>query len=482
MKILSPSSIRRGRLRGRAAGHRGLGGHDHGRARPAGAAGPGRRPRRGRGRRTSTTSRTSTRSTASAGSSTGGRRRDAALADDLANLSAGTPAQQALVAAVTKDREQVEDRLRRDRRGPRGRIGIPRRPRRDAGRVEPDRRPDPGARVRRLAPLGPPRDRGAPGCSPLNALLIAALLGAFAAALLIDYVVVGRRSLRSITNVLDGARVIGSGDLEHAIAVTGDDEVAELSTAFNRMTADLRTVTASRAELEREMEQRTRAEAEARSTALFPMQNPIPILRVDDEGDCSSSTRPAPRHSRTGTSRSARPSPTFWAGRSGRPAANGGRARSSWSAGRRPTQSPSSRSRTRTTSTSTSPTSPSGKRPRRRWRNADASFRRPFTAIRQPWRSRVLPIPLCGRERELDGTLRPYPRGRDRPHLEGTGHVPRELCRTGGHRRPDPRPGSRAQPGDQRMHQDRRGADRPVVVGRGRDRRREAYPEPRSST
>ncbi len=75
---------------------------------------------------------------------------------------------------------------------------------------------------------------------------------------------VGGRTIRSLSTVLDGARVVGSGDLDHAIPVTGDDEVAELSTAFNRMTADLRTVTASRAELEREVASRRTAEQAVR--------------------------------------------------------------------------------------------------------------------------------------------------------------------------------------------------------------------------
>ena len=224
-------------------------------------------------------------------------RRYASLDADISNLSAGSPDRQALITAIGEDRGRLksvfDDVLAQNDTPPQAaadpatlrvswsRIGVQTQGLAfDAERLE--------------ALLHDEADR----LKFVNTLLISALLGTFAAALLINYLAVGRRTLRSLSTVLDGASVIGSGDLEHEIAVNSDDEIGELSRAFNLMTADLRTVTASRADLEREVGQRTLAEtrlraslaaleqkeAELQSVALFPIENPAPVLRVDDRG------------------------------------------------------------------------------------------------------------------------------------------------------------------------------------------------------
>ncbi len=84
-----------------------------------------------------------------------------------------------------------------------------------------------------------------------NVLLILSLVGTFGAFLLTMYLLVFRRTLRSVADLQKGIRTIGTGDLNYSIAVVGQNEIAELSTAFNQMTSDLRAVTASKAELER---------------------------------------------------------------------------------------------------------------------------------------------------------------------------------------------------------------------------------------
>jgi len=183
--------------------------------------------------------------------------RYASLGDDLANLSAETPARQALVTAITEDRlrlKSVFDGIAADR-GP----GAPLDP--AVLQVSWSRL---GVQTQGIAydasRLSVLLHDEADRLKSFNTLLVAALLGAFAVVLFVNYVVVGRHTLQSISTVLAGTAAIGRGDLDHTIAVTGDDEVGELSCAFNRMTADLRTVTASRAELEREMVERQRAE------------------------------------------------------------------------------------------------------------------------------------------------------------------------------------------------------------------------------
>jgi PAS domain S-box-containing protein len=65
-----------------------------------------------------------------------------------------------------------------------------------------------------------------------------------------------------MTQLLDGIRTIGQGDLTHTISVTSKDEIGDLASAFNRMTSNLSTVTASRDELNTEIEERKRAEAQ----------------------------------------------------------------------------------------------------------------------------------------------------------------------------------------------------------------------------
>ena len=83
-----------------------------------------------------------------------------------------------------------------------------------------------------------------------NSLLIFTLLGAFGAYFVTVYFVIYRRTLTSIKKLHDGTKIIGSGNLDYAIASKQNDEIGELSEAFNQMAINLKTVTASKAELE----------------------------------------------------------------------------------------------------------------------------------------------------------------------------------------------------------------------------------------
>jgi len=93
-----------------------------------------------------------------------------------------------------------------------------------------------------------------------NSLLIISLLGAFIAYFITNYLIVQRRLFKSIADLHSGTKVVGSGNLDFALEVKRNDEIGELSRAFNRMTADLKGVTASKAELEREVAERKAAE------------------------------------------------------------------------------------------------------------------------------------------------------------------------------------------------------------------------------
>jgi len=70
-----------------------------------------------------------------------------------------------------------------------------------------------------------------------------------------------RRSITaSLAELRQGTEVVRSGNLDHAIAVEREDEIGELSHAFNQMTNSLKEVTVSKSDLEREMVERKKAE------------------------------------------------------------------------------------------------------------------------------------------------------------------------------------------------------------------------------
>jgi PAS domain S-box-containing protein len=93
-------------------------------------------------------------------------------------------------------------------------------------------------------------------------LLILTLMGAFVALLLTSYFYFYRRTLMSIDSLQQGAAKIGAGDFSHTIDENSDDEIGELARSFNRMTADLRQVTARKVDLETEVVERMRVEAD----------------------------------------------------------------------------------------------------------------------------------------------------------------------------------------------------------------------------
>ena len=95
-----------------------------------------------------------------------------------------------------------------------------------------------------------------------NILLIVSLVGTFGALLATIYLMVFRRTLKSVAELQKGINTIGSGNLEYVIETKRQDEISALSQSFNQMTTNLKTVTASKTDLEkaqaslRESEQR----------------------------------------------------------------------------------------------------------------------------------------------------------------------------------------------------------------------------------
>ena len=99
-----------------------------------------------------------------------------------------------------------------------------------------------------------------------NIVLVIALLGIFGAFFLTNYLITYRRTLKSISNLQAGINIIGSGNLDYTIQTKKEDEISELSQAFNHMTANLKTVTASKTDLEQEIIRRKQAETSLRES------------------------------------------------------------------------------------------------------------------------------------------------------------------------------------------------------------------------
>jgi PAS domain S-box-containing protein len=70
----------------------------------------------------------------------------------------------------------------------------------------------------------------------------------------------------SLNNLRKGTEVIGSGNLEHRLAMPAKDELGDLAQSFDTMTQKLQTVTVSKERLEQEAQERRRVEEELRVT------------------------------------------------------------------------------------------------------------------------------------------------------------------------------------------------------------------------
>ncbi len=100
-----------------------------------------------------------------------------------------------------------------------------------------------------------------------------------------------RRILKSLARLRAGAAIIGSGNLDFRIEGKRNDEIGDLSRAFNQMTADLKAVTASKTDLEREIAERRQAEeslkvSEERFRTLYSsMTEGVAIHEIVYQGD-----------------------------------------------------------------------------------------------------------------------------------------------------------------------------------------------------
>ena len=75
-----------------------------------------------------------------------------------------------------------------------------------------------------------------------------------------------RTITRPVRRLVEGAEQIGQGNLDYRIAMTARDEIGHLSRTFDEMAGNLKTVTASRDQLDKEITERERAESQRDAT------------------------------------------------------------------------------------------------------------------------------------------------------------------------------------------------------------------------
>ncbi len=115
----------------------------------------------------------------------------------------------------------------------------------------------------------------------VNAALILGTVIAFSVFIVAIYFQTFRRTLKSIYDLREGTNVIGSGNLDYKLKESEDNEIGELSRSFNHMTASLKAVTASKAELEKAQEA-LKASEQRWSTTLASIGDAV--IATDTEG------------------------------------------------------------------------------------------------------------------------------------------------------------------------------------------------------
>jgi PAS domain S-box-containing protein len=96
----------------------------------------------------------------------------------------------------------------------------------------------------------------------VNLIVIFVMIVSFGAFFFLNYLLIQRRVLESVSQLQEGTKIIGSGNLDYQVEEKRNDEIGDLSRSFNRMTADLKAVTASKSDLEKQVRERITVQEE----------------------------------------------------------------------------------------------------------------------------------------------------------------------------------------------------------------------------
>ncbi len=104
------------------------------------------------------------------------------------------------------------------------------------------------------------------GLQNTNIIVIFSMIAIFGAFFITNYLLIQNRMLKSIITIHEGTTIIGSGNLDFAIDEKTKDEIGDLARAFNKMTVNLKSVTASKWDLEKEISERKKTEEALRQS------------------------------------------------------------------------------------------------------------------------------------------------------------------------------------------------------------------------
>lgn len=183
----------------------------------------------------------------------------AAFSDDLSSLRVNKPEQRMLVERIQANRQRLQEVFGDAVSGVTRSAGA----KADLGSIQlawsrlAEQNQEIAADALRLSQL---LAAEAGQVSETRTLLTFSLIGAFSLYILTNLILLNRRTLASLASLRAGTEIIGAGNLDFSITGMRDDELGELSRAFNRMTANLKSVTASKTSLEHEIAERRLAE------------------------------------------------------------------------------------------------------------------------------------------------------------------------------------------------------------------------------
>ena len=110
-----------------------------------------------------------------------------------------------------------------------------------------------------------------------SAMLTIGFLGLFAGYFILAYLIMYRKTLKSISKLQEGIGVIGSGNFDYTVNAGKNDEISDISNSINLMANNLKKVTASKTELETEIEERKTIEETLRQTQVKLEENAIQL-------------------------------------------------------------------------------------------------------------------------------------------------------------------------------------------------------------